>query len=322
MFDPKDILILCCWFKRNLFFEDSIQRLWDSGFKNIWLIETSLPSWGEYEGPYARYLKAPLRPHPHMPCLFASWSEAIIICQKIIKEEVTRYSHVFLMDFDLFFTGTKEFLLTLDEVVTDGFDHVSRLRDASEASLYKWPENQSVIVIPETIFTPTSPGSDIFYMKPEYTTGWEIFSKQLWESFSRHELGEWTRIMKASVERGGKMGAQRSSYGEEIRMNGSSWPVISERAWGKEWFHVARLPLHYALVEARQFDRLYPNHGPNLFRIGFFAKQEEIYGSHIYPQKIREDLEATYKHMGGRDKCLEEWEIWVQNTPVANWVAY
>ncbi len=322
MFNPQDILILCCWFKRNLFFEDSIRRLWDCGFKNIWLIETSPESWGSYQGPWFRYLRAPLIQHPHMPTLFSSWSKAITICQKEIKESGINYTHLFLMDFDLFLANTKEFLLTLDEVIRGQYDHVSRLRDAKEATLYQWPSNQYIIPIQETTFTPTSTGSDIFYMQPEYTTGWEVFSRQLWESFSEYELGEWTRIMKAAVERDAKMGAQKSFYGAEIRMNGSTWPVISERAWGKEWFHVARLPLHYTLVETRQFDRLVSDHGPNLFRIGFFAKQEEIYGPGIYPRKIRDDLEATYQHMGGREKCLKEWEIWVRDTPMQDWQAY
>jgi len=318
--DPKEVVILCCHLNRNLFFEDSIKRLWEVGFKNVWIMQTSKPTFGKYQGPYSKYIEPLLTLHlSAIPNYNLLWNEAILTFQKELKVSKLDYQYVFLMDFDLFFTDTKEFLETLDELVEEQYDHVSRLNLEQVDRNYNWGKKNNIVEIPDVKHHDCPhKGKEYPITVPQFCTGWEIISKKLWESFTEYEFAHWGRMISGAVDRGFKMGAQKCTHGIELNMT-ISGPGHAEQAWGKEWFHVGRLPRYYSMVDVQKFDFLHPGHGPHLFRMGLFAKQAEIYGEHIYPTDIQKKLEATYKYVGGRDKCLKEWNHWTKGTPLEHW---
>lgn len=297
--DPSKIIFACCHIKRSLFFEESMKKLWDAGFHRIWIQQTGTDTFGPYQGPCEYYW-----PAPHAgPCLW----ETGLKCFHKNTDQREDWEYLFLCDFDLFFLDTKELIQFINETIEGSYDHVSRFKDRNDQSKYDF-KNKLITHVPEIIIHPGDVEHDWPSPTPHFATGYEIFSKSLWNSYTDYDLGDGRRMYREAVLRGFKMGVQYSNYGS------------GEQCWGDEWFHVSNLTAFYHMVDGSQRIDVVADRQDHLFRIGFFAAQEEYYGPDIYSNQIKNNLSQIYQLMGGKDKCLAAWHKEIEGKPMQDWM--
>lgn len=292
--NPSDIIIYCCHVNRNYLFEDSMKRLRECGFR-IMIQETGTGSFGTYQGPC----------DDHWSIGRSTWDLCLLGFKRRTPSD---YKYIFLADFDLFFTGVKEFLECVEQVIEGEYDHVSRYKIPADQDRIDFGNLSVVPSVPIEI-RPGNIEHDWPDLNPHFATGFEFFSKRLWDSFTNYELGDGRRMYRAAVQRGMKMGVHRAIYGE------------SETCWGREWFHLSDLTQHYYLIEGLDLQHLNPESSHQLARIGFFLFQEKIYGD-TYPDRIKINLEKVVAYMRGREKCLSEWNKLISGTCMQDWRKY
>jgi len=305
--DLQNVLLICPYVRKNYFFEDSMRKLWDAGFKNIWIMQTGVSTFGEYDGPKSKFINGKKYPY--------GWGAALKDFQKEIRTAKSKYDYVLLMDFDIFLSDINSFKGIAEETIAGQYDYVSRINNDHFATGYDWNDQFVVETHPEIVYmggpkeknNPSKMGTH-----PPFGTGFEFYSKKLWESFGDKEFYDWPQMIKKAVDGNMKMGAYWSTRG--VRKTG-------EQCWGKEWYHIANLTSHYGYIETQWTKLMSPANVKNLFRFGFFAKQAEIYGANIYGA-MQGRLNNLYTFMGGKDKCLAEWNKQVEGTPLENWERY
>jgi hypothetical protein len=297
--DPNDILIACCHIKKNFFFEDSLRRLFDAGFRRFWIQQTGTETFGSYGGPSQYYW-----PAPHTG--ICAW-ETGLKCLRRHTTEIDNWKYIFLADFDLFFLGTDEFIQFLGQAIGEEYDHVSRFKDRNEQDKYSFGESL-IVEVPEITIGIADSVNDIPVISPHFATGHELYSKVLWDSYTDYDMGDGRRMYREAVNRGYKMGAQFANYGP------------GEQCWGKEWFHVSNLTYFYHMVDGTCPSTLDPDNHEHLWRMGFFAAQKEYYGPDIYPLEIGLRLKNLYNSMGGELRCLESWHQEIKGKPMEHWV--
>lgn len=299
--DCNDILILCCHVKRSLFFEDSMKRLWNNGFKRIWIQQTGTDNFGPYSGPNEYYFRA-----SHIPAL---WDQHCLVgFHNKTKKEQTNFKYIFLVDFDLFMSGTKEFKECLEEISKGEYDHVSRFKIPSNQNNYDFKDGV-IATVSNIQIKPGNTEHDWPELNPHFATGFEFFSKRLWDSFTTYELGDGRRMYRAAIQKGFKMGAHKTNFG------------VEERFWNNELFHVSNLTYYYNKIGTGDVSSLKTDNKLDVFKMGYFAAQERYYGN-VYPQNIARTLEQAYQQLGGKQRCLDEWDKEVAHTCMKGWTKY
>lgn len=301
--------------QEELFFEDGVRRLWDSGFKNIYIIQTCNPTFGIYEGPYKKFWKA-----LHFPY---SWQQAMADFQTLLQEEKTEYQYILLLDFDLFLADTLQITRMLEEIEEGRYDRVSHFRTRQVEPLVTgvdwqrdWDFNNKWVVPAPPVKILSE--EEIPKLEPFFVAGtFEFSSRKAWESYSQEDFRHDEKMALTFLKKGLKMGVTHTNYGTEGR---------GERVWTRDYFHVSNLTAFYQIIEWMDAPRLRDlvfNHGKehSLFRLGHFVKQEQIYGD-IYPLDMAHRLDDLCDIMGSRTRCLEVWEKWVQGTCMEKWEKY
>lgn len=298
----EEVLFYSNHYKRCWFFEDTVRRIADAGYKWAILLTGS-------PGPF-RHCHVD---HPRVKFYETSqtsYDSGMVTFKRsgiLLQPGVKYLVHI---DNDCFLNGIQELEEYLEEFVDGGYDYACHLVGNPAASRYPTETHIAHVfdqkMIP-SLDTPDTPTPD-----PHYENAYQAIRVSAYQKLTEFDVGHHRRFLAALHKTGAKMGAHKASY---------RWDYSN---WGKEWFHVGHIFEKYLQLEANNLagiQRYNPDSEFDLFRCGFFVAQERCYGN-IYPSSFVPALEAYYAHMGGQDRALECWSRLTQGTCMENWVKY
>ena len=296
MSDLSKVLLFSNHHRRSLFFEDSCRRLWNSGFKNLLIQSTGAGEMSEYHGPHSAMMRSGPLPYDTGMMRFK---------QKISGENYKNIKTMVLIDNDLFFSQSELLQDQIRVFEEQDYDFASYFvgRDSYQGRV---KADKYFCQVEDQAFEP----SDVFpYFVP--IPHWEnaklIIKKKMWDKLSEDDVSHGRKFLKALSRENARMAAYHVNH------------KGSHSHHAEDFFHVGALFQFYHWIERQQFVQISPEGEFSLYRVGYFAAQEECYGGGIYPSGFASKLESAYARCGGRDKVLEAWRAFTRGTVMENW---
>jgi hypothetical protein len=295
MIDKSRILIISNHHRRSLFFEDTMRRLHNNGFKRIFIQETGNLSYGPYKGPSRK----------HWSIKEKSYDKGMVSFRKRITKRNDNIDVILYIDNDCFLGNIENFITYLNEFISGNYDFTCHFADPSHYQDYKF--NNSLIqqvknqkILPAKIYPGVVPN-------PHWENSYMLIKKECWDKLSENDISHGRLFIKALVREKAKIGVHKASY--KLRYS----------HYGDGWFHVGNLMKYYYAVENLNLKGISLTSKYSLARFGYFIAQSNIYGSQIYPSSIRANLSVICRKAGGRQKVLDNWNSLVEETCMRNW---
>jgi len=283
----KGVLVISNHHRRSLYFEDTMKRIYDGGYKDIIIQETGSRRWGDYKGPCQQYLNANSIPY----------DQGMINFKQHLKYTLTHYDTILLVDNDCFISDTNHLNQYIQDFRDGGYDfachHVSASCYTDE---YKFqgciapvPKQE---ILPATVYP-------FFVPEPHWENAYLLIKTDMWNKLTLDDVSHGRKYIKALVREGAKLGAHRANYRSGFTH------------YGDEWFHVGNLmAFYYRLEKGQPFNE---DSELEMSRLGYFFKMEEQ-----YPGSVLSKL-SNYNQL--KDKAIVAWERLVKDTCMANWIA-
>lgn len=292
----SNVLVISNHHRRSLFFEESMQKLWDAGFNRMWIQDTGAERWGPYLGPKSFYWRSGNIPYDRGVQNF--------------KRQITGdYDTILMIDNDCFISDVEVIKQYIKDFEDGGYDfaahHVSK--DCYDG--YEFGDSTICEVTNQT-FEPADiyPG---FCPVPHWENAYLLIKKTLWDSLTEDEVGHGRKWLKAIHERKAKMGAHYADY------------RLTYSHHGPGWFHVGNLFAYYNRLE-EQVPRFVLDSELDMSRLGYFYAQRNTYGRGaypegpgIYPDGIEAKLDLIQDDIA--DKALLAWKRLTSDTCMENW---
>lgn len=282
------------YYKQTHFFDDTIRRIANAGYKWVVLLT----------GPPGPFRGCPID-HPNVQIVQGpptSYDNGMMIFkQNNLLPETELICHI---DCDCFLSGTEELEEYIQEFQDVEYDYACHTVGSPASSRY--PTDTHIAPVYDQHFKdngPTEPPTP----EPHYENAYQLIRKSIWNKLTVQEVGHHRRFLYALDQHGAKFGSHRANY---------RWDYTN---WGREWWHIGHIFEKYSTIESGQsYDKYNSESEFDMFRAGFFAAQERIYGD-IYPEPFRQRVHQFYEYFGGKQAVLNCWDIIVSGTCMENW---
>jgi hypothetical protein len=278
--------------RRSLFFESTMQRLSDAGFKKIVIQNTGAGPMGNYQGPSSKIINLGQ----------STYDNGMIKLKQTLSNDDSEY--IVLIDNDCFLSDTNHFKEYLNDFEKGNYDFACHFIGAHlytddyvfKGSLAPVTDQK---ILPADVFPWIVPD-------PHWENAYLIIRRSMWDKLSVDDVSHGRKYIAALVRENAKLAVHKALY------------VGTHSHYGDEWFHVGALMRHYHLIESKKLGQVSVESPFDKARLGYFIFQEEIYGD-IYPGNIKQNLEAFYTKLGGKDSCLTAWKELIKGTCMEGW---
>jgi hypothetical protein len=279
--------------RRSLFFEKGIKLLVDKYPLILQNTENSDHGFGEF-GLH----------HPnitiHKNNKQMSYDESMVQFKSILKDY--SFDNLVFLDNDIFFTNTKYFEAQLKEFVDDNYDYCCHFIGPYERMMNEIDFGQyGMRQVKEVKFTPWE-YYPYFAPAPHWENAFMFISKRLWDALTPDEVSHGRKFIRATFEKGFKMGTRKCNYRGTYTH------------FGDGWFHVGALMSYYYRLEILNPDGLDVKSSTDMARIGYFIVQRNIFGKDIYSERINSNLNVICLLLGGENIPLNAWNEHIKGT--------
>jgi len=287
----NNVLILSNHYRRSCFFESTMRKLYQAGFRDIWIQDTGASLWGPYRGPASRIGRIG----------YKTYDEGMVSFKR--EKIPSHIDTVLFIDNDCFINSASVVTRYLEDFKKGQFQWACHHISAVD---YK-PEQTFLSSTIEPCPSQTFESWD----QPPYVTPvphWEnaflMIDRQLWDKLTPGDVSHGRRMVKAAYDLGAKMGSHKAEYRRTYSH------------FGDGWFHVGALMIWHNYLEENKLDRFNSESFMDMSRLGYFFAHESVYPGE-FPLiistrlKILKDKEAKAKEAWSSltsGTCLENWE--------------
>lgn len=297
MIQKDEVLFFSIHYRRSLFFEDTVLRIMNAGYKFLIYHTGGNNGFGKFAAQHPNIIYKETNP--------TSFDGAMMELRQ--SNLLDRYKYLVHLDNDCFLSGTTDLEEYLSECIEENYDFVCHTVSEPYLKYDEYPKGKHIIEVKDLRFADGDPPVPV----PHFENAYLFISKSMWDRLSAHDVGHMRRFISAVHRNRAKIGAHKCRY---------MWNYTN---YGNEWFHIGHLMEKYLTIENGQNLFKYNKESSfDQFRIAYFLAQEELYGYGIYRDNtIRENLNKLYDHMGGREYLLSKWNETVKGTCLENWNA-
>lgn len=284
MIDHSRVLVLSNHYYRSLYFEETMQDLWDKGFKNIFIQDTGSEAWGPYQGPKSFYHRSGV----------ISYDQGMVNFKKLLSG--IDYDVILMIDNDCFIKDISQVNKFIHDFQQDNYEFSCHHVTKKMYDGYQFGDSTISHVTNQT-FEPCDiyPG---FKPYPHWENAYLLITRKVWDSLSSNDISHGRKWLRAMWNMGVKMGAHIANF------------RMTYTQHGEGWFHVGNLMAYYHKLEKNElFDR---SSQLDMSRLGYFYAQEAKYGSDTYSSTIKARLDNIPPQVIA--KAMEAWKLLVNNT--------
>lgn len=276
--DPKDVLVISNHHRRSPYFERGMQKLWDSGFKNIWIQDTGNEAWGPYRGPCSKRIQA-----GHL-----SYDQGMVSFKRSMLA-TSGCETIFLIDNDCFIDDVEYLKKMIDEFVDGDYDFVGHpVQYSYDDTAIGFGDIIKPVDDFKILGASVHPG---FIPSPHFENSYLLMSMRKWRELREEDVDHSRKHIRATLDLGGKFGIHDCDY------------RLTYTHVGPGWLHIGNLvAFNYALENGDQgkFD---PESRLAMARLGFFFQETNKFGN-CYPPHVMSTLAAL---RGLRRKASDAW---------------
>lgn len=292
--NPNDIIVATNHHRRMPCFMDTMQRLWNAGFRHIWVQETGNGSWGWYDGPSEWMQKSEN----------ISYDMGMMRFKNFIHPGI-KVKAIFFIDCDCFISDTEELFRFISDFEIGGYSyschHISK-ESYSPSYVY----NGCIAPVTDQRFIPDN-GEFGFHPEPHWENTYALITKDMWDKLGPDDVLN-TRLWFKTMHRlGGKFGVREAEY------------RFQYTHFGKSWFHFGNLMSFLYAVEQFNPSKFSIESDVAMSRLGFLAWQERIYGRSAYPEHVMTKLHKILDSDGRAVRAEEAWNKLSSGTCMENW---
>lgn len=292
--DPKDIIVATNHHRYMPCFRDTMQRLWDNGFKRIWIQETGNGAWGWYDGPCEWVQRAGLIPY----------DQGMMRFKGAIHSGITAKA-IFFIDCDCLISDTEEFFGFISDFERGGYSY-SCHHTSADSYNPSYVYDGCIAHVTDQKFVPDG-GEYGFRPEPHWENTYALVSKDMWDRLGPEDVSN-TRVWFRAMHRlGGRLGAHKAEY------------RLQYTHFGKSWFHFGNLMAFFYAVENLDLSKFPLESDVAMSRLGFFAWQEKVYGTSMYPEWICGNLHRILGTDGRAHRAEQAWNTLRAGTCMDSW---
>ena len=295
--NPNDIIVATNHHRYMPCFMDTMQRLWDAGFRRIWVQETGNGSWGWYDGPSELIQMAGS----------ISYDRGMLRFKEVINSGVAA-KVIFFLDCDCLISDTEELFGFISDFDRGEYSF-SCHNTPNSANNPNYVYDGCIAPVTDQKFIPSSDEFG-FYPEPHWENTYALVKKDIWDRLGPRDVSN-TRVWFRAMHRlGGKFGAHKAEYRCQYTHFGSSW------------FHFGNLMAFFYAVENLDPSKFPIDSDVAMSRLGFLVWQERIYGASTYPELIKKNLHQILDLDGRAAGAEESWNKLIHGTCLENWERY
>lgn len=292
--DKSRVLVVSHHHKRSVFFEDTMWRLWDAGYKKIFIQNTGIETWGKYQGPgMLRNLG------------IQSYDQAQQNLYQAASRSSDAFDYIVWIDNDCWLSSLNHFEQYLQDFIDGGYDFSSHFVSGKSLEGYNF-QGKTIVPVQNQQFLHSEhyPG---FCPEPHWENAYMIMKFSSYLKLSNHDVSHGRLWLKAIHDHGMKMGVHQANY------------LGSYTHYGTEWFHMGYFMAYMSKIEDRFMDWNLDSE-QDMFRLGCIIEQGCIYGHHIYPHNINLYFDSLPLYI--IQKATSTWHKFVEGTCMAKWIPY
>lgn len=291
------ILIYSNHHRRSPWFERTIQRLWDDGFKNIVIQNTGgNGDFHQYQGPAKQIIHAG---HQTYDSGMRGFKRTL---------NVKDIDAMVLIDNDCFLSGTAHFNKYVEEFLEQGYDFASHYVSASayvdaQHETYKAGRCIADSVEQKFLQAEVFPG---FVPEPHWENAYLIIRPEMWNRLTDDDVSHGRKYLKALTREGAKMGTHEAKY------------VGTHSHYGEEWFHVGALMQFYYYVESGAVDKFNEASTFDMARLGYFLDTETKFPGSL-PDRYKANIAKIMNKLTNKDAPISAWKGLTSGTCIETW---